>query len=453
MPHVEMLVLGAGPTGLGAAWRMHELGETDWLVVEASNTPGGMSASERDPAGFIWDLGGHVIHSHFPYFDVVLEGVKEWAHPHRSGWVRLGDRFVPTPIQHHLGSLPGGLGAEVIAELSVLPPLPVTTLRDYFLATFGSQLTDVFFSPFNSKMWAHPLEVVDHEWTSLRSGSGARNVPGPTLTLTSPAAPDDTSTFPYPLHGTGGMWAEIAGRMPQDRIRYNTTVCSVDLARREVQTLDGSRFTFEHCVSSLPLGQLLSILVDRPELSAQAPLLLHSSVHAVGLGFDGEIPPGLAGKSWVYSPDPAVPFYRSTILSNYSQALAGPGRWSVLHEVGTSPSRPVDAATVVADCIEAMRPWGASTSPASAWHRYLPYGYPVPFLGRDATLHPLLSALEAHGVRSRGRFGGWRYESSNQDYAFMQGVEAVDAELTGAPETTFWSDRPLPATTQSTGRT
>lgn len=45
--------------------------------------------------------------------------------------------------------------------------------------------------------------------------------------------------------------------------------------------------------------------------------------------------------------------------------------------------------------------------------------------------------LGAFGVFSRGRFGGWKYEVSNQDHTFMQGVEAVNAILCGKPETTY----------------
>ena len=32
----RIVIIGAGPTGLGAAWRLHELGHRNWTVIEAS---------------------------------------------------------------------------------------------------------------------------------------------------------------------------------------------------------------------------------------------------------------------------------------------------------------------------------------------------------------------------------------------------------------------------------
>jgi protoporphyrinogen oxidase len=69
----RVLVVGAGPTGLGAAWRLHELGCDDFLVLEAGETPGGLASSFRDEHGFTWDVGGHVQFSHYAYYDSVLD--------------------------------------------------------------------------------------------------------------------------------------------------------------------------------------------------------------------------------------------------------------------------------------------------------------------------------------------------------------------------------------------
>ena len=151
------------------------------------------------------------------------------------------------------------------------------------------------------------------------------------------------------------------------------------------------------------------------------------------------MPDDLAGKSWLYCPDKDVAWHRATVLSHYDPGNAGPGRWSVLCEVGHSGFRVIDTDSAVAGCREELARLGADPATlVSTWVRDIPRGYPVPTLGRDELLREVDADLIRHGVRSRGRFGGWRYESCNQDYAFQQGVEAVEAILTGSPEDVYW---------------
>ena len=82
----------------------------------------------------------------------------------------------------------------------------------------------------------------------------------------------------------------------------------------------------------------------------------------------------------------------------------------------------------------------AGTPVVSLWHRREEHGYPTPSLGRDAVLARVRPELERHGVFSRGRFGAWTYEVSNQDHSFMQGVEVADRLLGLGTEDTL--DRP-----------
>lgn len=65
-------------------------------------------------------------------------------------------------------------------------------------------------------------------------------------------------------------------------------------------------------------------------------------------------------------------------------------------------------------------------------------GYPVPTLGRDDLIHHADTFLRQFGIYSRGRFGGWRYESCNQDYSYLQGAQAVENALSAAAEDVFW---------------
>jgi protoporphyrinogen oxidase len=437
MRRVDILVLGAGPTGMGAALRLNEQSDASWLVIEASDVVGGAAGSWRDEKGFLWDMGGHVIHSHFPYFDAVIhDAVSEWSYPTRNGAVWVGDHFMDAPIQQHLDQLNPALETTIRAELAELaqhPAAPSNTLADWFRGEFGASLTDTFFEPFNFKMWAYPPLQMDHSWTSLRSGSGVRNVP-----KVDAATKTTVEKFPYPRHGTGSMWAAILDRLPKDKFLMGLRVVAVDLEKHNVTLSSGEQIEYGTCISSIPLPELLQDIDKHPELTKQVRALHHSAVEVVGLGFEGIAPSSIANRSWIYTADSDIALHRATILSNYSDLVAGPGRWSILCEIGVSEFRPVDRAGLVDNCLATLKRWGVETEPVSIAQRFVPYGYPVPTLDRDSILEPLHAELERNGVRSRGRFGGWRYESCNQDYSLMQGVEAVDAIITHSDEAVFW---------------
>jgi hypothetical protein len=65
------------------------------------------------------------------------------------------------------------------------------------------------------------------------------------------------------------------------------------------------------------------------------------------------------------------------------------------------------------------------------------YGYPTPSVNRDTLLKPLHPWLEQQQIYSRGRFGAWKYEVSNQDHSLMQGVELINRLVLDVPETTL----------------
>ena len=69
----RFVIVGAGPAGLGAAYRLRELGVDDFVLLEAADHVGGLATSYRDEHDFTWDIGGHVQFSHYPYFDAVMD--------------------------------------------------------------------------------------------------------------------------------------------------------------------------------------------------------------------------------------------------------------------------------------------------------------------------------------------------------------------------------------------
>ena len=449
MKRVGVLVAGAGPTGLGAAHRLEEIGERSWLLVEAGSEAGGLAASTTDEHGFTWDLGGHVVFSHYDYFDRLLDSLlgDAWVRHERSAYVHIRGRFVPYPFQYNLWRLPED---ELVAALRGLiraaaaPAAPAADFREWILRSFGEELARIFFLPYNRKVWAYDPSALSTVWMGERVATVdlSRAVEN-AIRRRDEISWGPNSTFRFPATGgTGSIWRTLAARLPAERIRFGTALSSVDPARRVATLSDGSEVGYDRLVSSIPLDDLLRSLVGRADLSAAAQRLVFSSTHVVGVGLEGVPPEELRDKCWMYFPEPEVPFYRVTVFSRYSPAnVPDPARhWSLMAEISESPEKPVDSARVDEETLEAFRRIGFVRSTdrvASLWHRRLPHGYPTPFVGRDRLLGEIESELLASGIRSRGRFGAWKYEVSNQDHSLMQGVEAIDAIFRGTPEWTF----------------
>ena len=111
MQSVDILIVGAGPTGLGAASRLQQLNQKDWLLIDAFSEAGGLACTDITPEGFLFDMGGHVIFSHYEYFDQLIDaavgtGDEHWAVHERVSYVWMKNRWVPYPFQNNICSLP-----------------------------------------------------------------------------------------------------------------------------------------------------------------------------------------------------------------------------------------------------------------------------------------------------------------------------------------------------------
>ncbi|WP_295393318.1 FAD-dependent oxidoreductase [uncultured Thiodictyon sp.] len=437
-PHHRFVIIGAGPTGLGAALRLLELGETDFLLIEAAPTAGGLAASVVDERGFTWDLGGHVQFSHYQTFDDYMAlalGEEGWIAHQRESWVWMRERFVPYPFQYNLHRLPKDDTWRCVQGLLEVAGAPVekpTDFADWILRTFGRGIAEVFLLPYNFKVWAYPPSAMNARWVGERVA-----VPDLQTVIKGLCLGKDhlswgpNNTFRFPRRGgTGAVWTQLAERIPSANTRFNDAVVAIDAANRTLTTASGIRCGYEHLISTLPLDRL-AVMVGDPALIEETARLLYSSVHVVGIGLRGQPPAALRTKCWMYFPEDDCPFYRVTVFSNYSpNNTPEPGStWSLMAEVSESPQKPVDAERVVEDVIRGMYATQLIQSDAeilTRWHRRLEYGYPTPSRERDAILEQTLPALEALNIYSRGRFGAWRYEVSNQDHSLMQGVEVVE---------------------------
>src|SRR4051794_22336197 len=169
----RIVIIGAGPTGLGAAHRLRELGVDDYVVLEASDRVGGLATSFTDQAGFTYDIGGHVMFSHYDYYDRLVDSLMgdEFTELSREAWVWMQDRFIPYPFQNNIKDLEPASVLECVMgliEAQKQSPPPPQNFAEWMEQVMGAGITKHFMAPYNFKVWATPPELMNYVWIGER---------------------------------------------------------------------------------------------------------------------------------------------------------------------------------------------------------------------------------------------------------------------------------------------
>lgn len=451
-----IVILGSGPTGLGAAHRLFEVGALKKgykiIILDKYGKAGGLSSS-RKKDGFTWDLGGHVVFSHYKYFDYMREhlGIK-FNTIKRSAYVITkcsdGERYyVPYPLQNNINHLPLKDKRDLIKGLEEATRKDeYDNFDDWIMGLFGSELADFFMRPYNKKVWTVDPKEMDHKWVAERVSVPDVDV----IKQKSSEEPDDdpwgpNNVFSFPERGgTGAIWRAVYDQLPSAWFKFEHEVKQIDIKSKTITVKNGDNtieLDYDSIISTLPLDDL----VNMTKIDDQPCPLRYSTVHVIGFGMDGKPPPHLKTKSWMYFPNDDAPFYRVTVFSNYSSKnVRRPGRqWSLMCEIGTpvgGESEPANQTQLIDESRIALISYGMidNDKVVTEFYTRLDKGYPIPTIGRDEYLDKIIPQLESNNIWSRGRFGGWKYEVSNQDHSFMQGVEAVDNIMFGDGEVTYF---------------
>jgi len=449
-----IVILGAGPTGLGAAYRLRERGEDGFEIFERSGQVGGLATSFTDPKGWTWDVSGHIIFSGFKYFNDFLgkvlgnDGIR-WID--RESWIKFEDKYVRYPFQNHLSSLPERAMLECLIGLvesqTIDKDRAFKNFEEWVLAKFGAGVAKHFMNPYNFKVWATPLKEMGYYWIAERVSvvEWRKAIEATVSAKTTDWGPN--AKFGYPLHGgTLGLWKGVLPFLGEGRVKYHKRAVAVDEEKREIEFSDGTTRAYDRLLTTMPLEAFVSRLKHAPERVREASRkLLFNRLFSVGVGLKRPSP---SDKNWIYFPNPKTPFYRMTYLSNYSPEIVPGGDtkkyFSVLTETSYSKFKPLpegDFGKAVVDGLVAEGILQPSDLPLieTVFLIHAGHSYPIPSVDRNPALDEIHAYLEPRNVFSRGRFGSWKYEIGNQDHSLMQGVELVDRWMDGSEEKVFRS--------------
>jgi protoporphyrinogen oxidase len=312
------VIIGAGPAGLTAALELLRRTDVRPVVIEASESVGGISRTVNFK-GYRMDIGGHRF---FSKSDWVMDWWQQilpldaGADPNAVISYRRRHRAVGAPasgatpvdadkvmlVRPRLSRIyflrkffdyPLKLDVATVSKLGWLrfaricasyawamffPRRPETSLEDFFVNRFGGELYRTFFKSYTEKVWGVPCAEISAEFGAQRiKGLSLTRAVVHTLKKMAPAKPSraapktETSLierFLYPKFGPGQLWEEVADRVRREggEVRFLQGVERlrivngrvVEVGIRDVETGREYALAADFVVSSMAVKDLVA---------------------------------------------------------------------------------------------------------------------------------------------------------------------------------------------------
>jgi protoporphyrinogen oxidase len=425
-PGASIGVVGAGISGVSFARLISEKGCRP-TIYEKNSRPGGLIQCDLVEDHLFHKVGGHVFNSKnekvLQWFWNYFDKSNEFIPAVRNAAIFLDNKFIGYPIEFNLDQLDSRVLADIRAELLELLNVERTSSADYsnfydFLQyNFGKTLCDLYFIPYNHKIWKADLTQVPLDWLQ-----GKLPMTSPSQILLNLEHVNQTdsmvhSTFFYPLSG-GSQF--IIDRLSLNLDIVHATIDSIAFSNGRIILNKNNELSHELLVYTGDIRDLVSLF------SAQD--LEELGIDTVDIANLNDLPSNSTSTmlcecdvnpySWIYIPSPTFKIHRVIMTGNFSK---------------NNSSQSIDPRRTTCT-IEYSGFLSSDEMRIEA--KKLPYNMiPISynFCQDSYVIHSPLTASIIHGVREKlrkkgiyclGRFAEWQYY--NMDAAIESAMHLVD---------------------------
>lgn len=341
MQDKKVIIIGAGPAGLTAAYVLSKAGIQS-TVLEKDLIVGGL-ARTVNYKGYHFDTGGH------RFFTKVESVEKMWREllgddllpRKRLSRIYYNKKFFYYPLRPFNALLGLGLWNSILILLSYLlslifPSKEEKTFEQWVSNRFGKRLFQIFFKTYTEKVWGIPCKEISAEWAAQRvKGLSILTALKNAIASNQHYSKDKKKviktlidTFDYPKFGPGMMWQKMVEILQQNGSQVylgsevtgihwsDNRVDSLEINRNgEIEFIEGSDF-----ICSMPLREAVQRFkpkVPRKVLEA-ANELKYRDFLTVALIIKKTM---VFPDTWIYIHDPEVKVGRIQNFKNWSPFL------------------------------------------------------------------------------------------------------------------------------------
>ena len=334
-----VVVIGAGPAGLGAGWELARCGQRP-LILEAGPRLGGIARTEPF-RGFYFDIGGHRFLTRVAEIQALWESTlgSDLLLVRRLSRIYYQGRFFSYPL--HFGNALFTLGplesARIVASYLKAQAFPTDqeeSFEQWVSNRFGRRLYRIFFKTYTEKVWGIPCDRLRAEWAAQRiMGLSLVAVVANALFGTRNAK-TLADQFYYPRRGPGMMWEALGREVTHrgGRVQMASPVVRLEHAAGRIRTVSLHRCGRDESIrpaaviATLPINRLVQILDPPPPAAVlqAAAGLFHRALVLVGLIIADQ---RMFPDQWIYVHSPQVRVGRIQNFKNWSAGMCPDPAW------------------------------------------------------------------------------------------------------------------------------
>lgn len=344
----EILILGAGPSGMAASLELARAGRRV-TVIEKQSQVGGLAKTLKF-GEFKTDIGPHRFFSKNQFlYDFVGDLLgKKWRPVERLTRFYINGKFFlyPVKLKDVLSKVSLGFAFRVMLDYlcekirSKVKPRKIKSFEDYVVANFGRTLAEFNMINYTEKIWGIPASKISRLQGEQRLKSlSPWEVVKKALNPQKSGARSLTDIFYYPAEGSGSIYETIAKKVQErgNLIYLNSTAKKLEhdgkMINKVVLNIEGKIKTAapKWVITSIPITELIRLFepsAAKEVLTAATNLLWRSQRYL----FITLNRPSVTKDNWIYFHEKEIPFGRLHEPRNMSKDLSPQGKTSLFIE-------------------------------------------------------------------------------------------------------------------------